>query len=27
VWSRNLINEEAMASVGPQHHKKKKVNE
>ena len=25
VWSRNLKNEEAMARVGPQRHKKKKV--
>jgi len=24
VWSRNLKNEEAMARVGPQRHKKKK---
>ena len=24
MWSRNLENEEAMARVGPQHHKKKK---
>jgi len=25
VWSRNLKNEEAMARVAPQRHKKKKV--
>ena len=25
VWSRNLKNEEAMARVGPQHHKKKVI--
>ena len=24
VWPRNLVNEEAIACVGPQHHKKKK---
>jgi len=25
LWSRNLNNEEAMARVGPQRHRKKKV--
>ena len=25
VWSRNLVNEEALARVGPQRHRKKKV--
>jgi len=25
VWSRNLVNEEAMARVWPQHHRKKKM--